>query len=330
MVDLAGFSPDDEQLHAHDPDDWSWNESWFFSFVDLDGGPACTFRLGVLPNQQRAMLWCFLHVDGEGGPDGGEWVTVEESRLAFGDFDFSHGAAYDKWAVAFASRDDEPFTAGCFTFSAAGLVRSGPRAGARVPFTIDLAYRAAGDVHGSGHSDADTAKTTYPIGRFEQPLVAEGTVTVGERSYPVRAGAHRDKSWGPRDWRIGFLIGDLQGDDRELYFVGAPAEPVPRMGGYLREGTGELVRLACVEGDVRLDDAHATVAPVHLVFETPDQTRVEVDMTPVGPSVQFDMAHTCEVPEHWLYWRHLVEARVSTWDRPARGWFEAGRYGATS
>ena len=166
-----------------------------------------------------------------------------------------------------------------------------------------------------------------------QPLVAEGTVTVGERSYPVRAGAHRDKSWGPRDWRIGFLIGDLQGEDRELYFVGAPAAPVPRMGGYLREGTGELVRLACVEGDVRFDDAHATVAPVHLVFETPTGERVEVDMTPVGPSVQFDMAHTCEVPEHWLYWRHLVEARVSTWastwDTAARGWFEASRYGVT-
>ena len=32
-----------------------------------------------------------------------------------------------------------------FTFAAAGLVRSGPRAGARVPFIIDLAYRAAGD-----------------------------------------------------------------------------------------------------------------------------------------------------------------------------------------
>ncbi|MFN8025582.1 MAG: hypothetical protein U0W40_04235 [Acidimicrobiia bacterium] len=322
MVDFAGFTPVDEQLHAHDPADWSWNESWFFSFVDLDGGPACTFRVGVLPNQGRAMLWCFLYVDGA-------WVTVEESRLAWDGFDFSRGVAYDQWAISFASRDDEPFTSGRFTFEGAGLVRSGPQSGRRVPFTIDLEYRAAGDVHGSGHSDADTAKTTHPIGRFEQPLTATGTVTVGEQSFPVRAGAHRDKSWGPRDWRIGFLIGDLQSEHGELYFVGAPADPVPRVGGYLRaSGSSELVRLACVEGSIELDDAHATVAPVHLVFETPGGERVEVDMAPVGPSAQFDMAHTCEVPEHWLYWRHLVEARVSAWDGPARGWFEASRYGA--
>jgi len=324
VVDHAGLAPDDELLHAHDPADWSWNESWFFSFVDLDGGPACTFRLGVLPNQHRAMLWCFLHVDGE-------WITIEESRLASGDLDFSRGAAYDKWALAFASRHAEAFETGRFTFAAVGLVRSGPDAGARVPFSIDLAYRAAGAVHGSGHSESDTAKTSFPIGRFEQPLVAAGTVTVGTKQFSVRAGAHRDKSWGPRDWRVEFVIGDLHGDDRELYFVGGA---FPRIGGYLREGHSALRRLTCVDGDLRLDDAHRTVAPVHLVFETPDGTRIEVDMTPVGPSVQFDIAHTCEVPEHWLYWRHLVEARVSTWEstdtKPARGWFESARYGATS
>jgi hypothetical protein len=319
MVDLAGFSPDDEQLHAHDPDDWSWNESWFFSFVDLDGGPACTFRVGVLPNQGRAMLWCFLHVDGA-------WVTVEETRVSFDHFDFSRGVAYDRWGLRFASRDDEPFTSGRFAFESFGLVRSGPDAGARVPFSIDLHYGAAGDVHGSGHSAVDEAKTSFPIGRFEQPLSAEGTVVVGDRTFSVRAGAHRDKSWGPRDWRNEFVIGDLQGEDRELYFVGGA---FPHLGGYLREGSGELVRLTCVDGAIDLDDVHRTVAPVHVVFETPDGSRVEVDMTPVGPSIQFDIAQASDPPEHWLYWRHLVGARVSTWDAPVRGWFEAGRYGAS-
>ena len=32
-------------------------------------------------------------------------------------------------------------------------------------------------------------------------------------------------------------------------------------------------------------------------------------MRPIAPSVAFDMAHTCEEPERWLYWRTLVEAR---------------------
>jgi hypothetical protein len=39
------------------------------------------------------------------------------------------------------------------------------------------------------------------------------------------------------------------------------------------------------------------------------------------------MAHTCEVPEHWLYWRILADANVTGWERNARGWVEANRYG---
>ncbi len=54
---------------------------------------------------------------------------------------------------------------------------------------------------------------------------------------------------------------------------------------------------------------------------------IDVELTPISPSVSFDMAHTCEVPEHWLYWRILVEARVSGWSEPVRGWVEASRYG---
>ena len=37
----------DEQVHPFDPAVWSWNESWYFSWIDLDGGPAGFFRLGV-------------------------------------------------------------------------------------------------------------------------------------------------------------------------------------------------------------------------------------------------------------------------------------------
>ena len=57
--------------------------------------------------------------------------------------------------------------------------------------------------------------------------------------------------------------------------------------------------------------------------------RVEAELRPIAPSVTFDMAHTCEKPEHWLYYRTLVEATVSGWDTPCRGWFESSRYGLT-
>jgi len=62
-------------------------------------------------------------------------------------------------------------------------------------------------------------------------------------------------------------------------------------------------------------------------FEGGGAPPVDVTFEAVAPSVRFDMAHTCEVPERWLYWRTLVEARVEGWDEPCRGWFETSRYG---
>ena len=97
------FADADERIHPVDPDDWSWNESWYFSWIDLDGGPAGFFRVGVLPNQRRAMLWCFVHVDGN-------WLGIEESRLAFDDLDLTDGVAYDRWALQFAWQPSPPLS----------------------------------------------------------------------------------------------------------------------------------------------------------------------------------------------------------------------------
>ncbi len=312
------LSERDEQFHRVDLDVASWNESWFFSFIDLDGGPAGFFRVGLLPNQGRAMLWAFVHVDGR-------WLGVEESRLAFDDFDLADGMAYDRWDLACAWQPDPPLAGARFTFAGTGLERSGTESGGWVPFSIDLTCRATGDPVGTG-SGHDEGRSTFPTGRLEQPLLAEGTVVVDGEEHRVRAGAHRDRSWGPRDWRVAFTLGDLQGPDRQLYFVG---QTFPgRGGGFVRVGDGPVEHLAAVEGSAveYVDDAH-TIGAAHLVLQGGSGTRLEVDMTPIAPAVAFDMAHTCEVPEHWLYWRTLVEARVSGWDEPCRGWFETSRYG---
>jgi hypothetical protein len=172
------------------------------------------------------------------------------------------------------------------------------------------------------------------VSRFEQCLEATGTVTVDGRTHEVRAGAHRDRSWGPREWRQLFTLGDLQAPGRQLYFVG---RSFPGLGmGFLREEPEPIRHLVVVDGAIDFDDDARTIRSATLRLEGEGSARaagsgrvepMEVTMRPIAESVAFDMAHTCEVPERWLYWRTLVEAHVDGWDEPCRGWFETNRYG---
>ncbi|MCA2244772.1 hypothetical protein JF781_20650 [Mycobacterium sp. WUMAC-067] len=313
---LSSFTAADEDLHPIDPGDWSWNESWFLSWIDANGGPAGVFRVGVTPNQDRAMLWCFVHVNGA-------WLTIEESRLNYADIAFDDGVAYDKWGLTFSSRDEQALSSGHLSIAGTALVRSGPQTGARVPLSVELDYAATGPLHGTGIGP-DEGLTRYATGRFEQSLSAKGFVTVGDQSHAVRAGAHRDKSWGPRDWRKSFAMGDLQTQRRQLYFVGS-VWPELAMG-YLRDDSDHLQTLTCIDAHFDYLDEQRTIKSAELSFRIDGGGTVDVSMVPVSDSIVFDIAHTCQQPEHWLYWRTLVQAEVSGWEAPARGWFESSRY----
>jgi hypothetical protein len=312
---MSGAVGVDEQVHPADPSVWSWNESWYFSWIDLDGGPAGFFRLGLLPNQQRAMTWSYVF-------DGGAWYGTEETRLRFDDFVLTDGVAYDRFGLRFGWHPGDLVA----TFRYDGIVRAvtGPGAGGFVPVTIDLTATPTTERFGTG-TGGDLGTEAYPASRFEQSMRVTGTVTVDGVTRRVRAAGHRDRSWGPRNWRVAFTLGDLQSEDAQLYFVGAP-QLGERGGGYLRDAAG-VRRLRCVGGTVDYDDAARTMAPARLRFATDDGEELDVELVPASPSVAFDMAHTCEVPEHWLYWRILVDARVEGWSGTARGWVEANRHG---
>jgi hypothetical protein len=305
----------DERSHPVDPAVWSWNESWFSSFVDHDGGPAGFFRLGALPNQGRAMLWSFVHV-------GDEWLGVEEARLTFDHLDLTEGLGYDRWALRFGWRPDPPLAGARFSFDGDALVRSGPGAGAHRHVVIDLACTATGDAVRTG-SGRDEALSTHEISRFEQPLEVRGSVVVDGVRHEVRGGGHRDRSWGPREWRQAFTLGDLQAPGHQLYFVGRSGLEVGM--GFERDGAE--VRHGAVSGEVDFDDEHRTIVGARIRLDAGGAPPLEATLRPLAPSIAFDMAHTAEVPERWLYWRTLVEADVPGWGAPCRGWFESCRWG---
>ena len=162
------FRPDDDLVHPHDPDVWSWNESFLLSWLTPGGGPSGLFRLGLLPNQGRGWLWFFLHLDGE-------WLTVEETRLDLRHFDLANGATHDAWGLRFGWTPIEPLQRGVFQLDGVARVRSGPRSGALVPLSLELTATATAPCFGTGTGHEPDERPQFPASRFEQSVMITGT-----------------------------------------------------------------------------------------------------------------------------------------------------------
>ena len=313
----GAFTAADEMLHASDPAVWSWNESWFLSWLSPTGGPAAVFRLGILPNQGRGWLWFFVHHDGE-------WLALEETRLTLDHFDLSAGAAYDAWGLRFGWTPTEPLSSGTFHLEGVARIRSGPRAGLLVPLAVDLAATATTPCFATGTGREPLERPEFPASRFEQSLALEGTLVIAGTETTIQSPGHRDRSWGPRRWQQPFTLGDLQGDGFQLWFAGMP-QPALGAGGYIRDADG-MRTIASIDGTIGYDDDHTTIAPSRLGFTDDTGQRLEIELSPLTESIQFDMAHSCDPPEHWMYWRTLVGGRIEPSGVEVRGWFEANRY----
>jgi hypothetical protein len=122
-------------------------------------------------------------------------------------------------------------------------------------------------------------------------------------------------------------MGDIKSRERQFYFIGRSFPDLAA--GYVRDRTdGQLTRLLhFIDAHLAYDDCRVTMAPSRLVAKTEAGAEITISFESVTPSIHFDIAHTCLEPEHWLYWRTIIEAEVSGWDAPARDWFEASRYG---
>ena len=190
-----------------------------------------------------------------------------------------------------------------------GIVRvvTGAGAGGFVPLALDLTATPTTEVFGTGTGN-DVGSEQYPASRFEQSMVRH------------RHRAHRRRDAIGARRRATVTV-------RGARATGASPSRSATCSRRTRSSTSSAhrssasaaadtcaTRRACVNcaapaGTIEYDDAARTIAPARLKFETADGDELDVELVPASPSISFDMAHTCEVPEHWLYWRILVDAR---------------------
>ncbi len=316
--DLARFGvvPEDEGVHAYDPDVEWWNESWFWDWYDADGEVAGHCRIGTHPNQGRLWVWFFLK-------RGGEWVGVEEPRLPLAGFDTDR-LAYDGWGLRFSWEVVSPIRQGRLRFDGFGRVLSGPRAGQVQAVSADLAVEAGGPPHAPNRMLAGHGSPKYPTSRFEQPVSYRGTTAIAGEARPFEGRGERDHSWGPRPWNMEWTFLVLNGATlrTQCAVVEIPNLPPIQTGYLYREG---FESLAEVELDVEVE-GRPVLDPVagscRLVTESGEALHGEIESL---SGVEIDLTHTFTPPQRSLYRRGLVRVRLEGEPELLMGWLEFNR-----
>ncbi len=227
-------SADDEGAHQPGAEPL-WSESWYADFVDEAQGIGGWFRLGVIPDENRAWVNALLC-----GPDI-PTVAVNDFQVALPDdpgvirtdvFELSQSATdplqtYHVRLRGSGQAYDDP----------SSLLRGEP--GRAVELSMDLHWTTAGTPY------------QYRITpRYEIPCTVSGTVTVDGRTVDVQAvPGQRDHSWGVRDWwGMDWVWSALHlSDGTHLHGVDIRIPGAPPIGmGYIQPPDGPLVELQAV------------------------------------------------------------------------------------
>jgi hypothetical protein len=177
-------SEDDELAHAPTAEPL-WSESWYADFADAAQGLGGWFRIGLIANQQKALVHVLLcgpdmptvAIDAEVPLPADPWVLRADA------FEVGHSASAPLQAYGVDVRGR-----GQAYPDPSALLRGEP--GTPVDVTMNLVWAT------------DGAPYKYRLTtRYEIPCSVSGNVTIDNTSYRVDSvPGQRDHSWGVRDW----------------------------------------------------------------------------------------------------------------------------------
>lgn len=308
-----GIVAADEGVHPFPPDSPTWNESVFFDWY-VSSREAGHVRIGRMPGSARTWLWVYLLVDGE-------WLVLDEPRLAATPNACGFDLALPGLTVV--REVEEPLRRNRLVVSGTGRCASGERAGALVPFSLDLRFEALGPAHSLGEQVmAGHAHEGFSSNRFEQPMRVHGTRTADGDTRALEGHGERDHSWGPRNWTMQWQFMVAQRDDLRLQACRVEVEEDAFFDlGYLSGETTESL----IEADFSLEFRDAPRAPfdgrVMLTSESGVRLGARIEAL---DACAIDASHVCERPSG--YARALVRLHPDDGSPVLHGWLEVHRF----
>ena len=309
-----GMTLADDGLHPFNPEDETWNESYFFDWYNEDGTQAGHCRIGLFTGQDRLWLWLFLY-------DGANWAAIEEPRLPLTAFD-TNTLSFDKSGLSFSLELKQPLQQIRLKVQGTGRIISGPLNGHIVPVAVDVDATGTSAAHSIGQNTLKGhADESYSTSRFEQAISAKVTQRIADQETTYDARGERDHSWGPRQWNITwhFLVGN--GDAMRFQSTKVLLGGFEVKLGYVM--AAETLNVKDVAYDLTYHDNEPTVSVEGTYQLTVEDGSVIAGRIEPISGVEIDLSHSLPSPS--LYRRTLVRLHPDDGAAPMIGWMEINR-----
>jgi hypothetical protein len=207
------LTPADDYVHPVGPEP-NFNESMYFHFHDPAHRIGGFLRLANRPNEGRGERTVCLYLpDGSIGFGFARPEFADATVFRAGGMSVESIDPYQHLRVAFEGTVnilDDPSA----MVDPKAALSSSPTVDCEVLFNLTaLAPPYAETFDGDGESFAPN--------HYEQIMGVEGTVRLGDHTYPVDGQGLRDHSWGPRSWQAPWFYRWVHGSSATLGFMGA-------------------------------------------------------------------------------------------------------------
>ena len=308
-----GIQAHDEGMHVHPKDMPEWQESIFYDWIDAGEKLAGHCRLGLHPADNKMWLWLFL-------TDGNGWLAIEETQLPYSVFQDDHWT-FEHAGLRFKRSVSEPLRTNTLKVSGAAQGISGNHQGKNVPIDVSLTFSAAGAAYSMGErEETGPDGKEYEAKRFEQPMMVEGTMKLGDTTHKIHGHGERDHSWGTRYWELmdwTFLIlhsDKLRAQCTEVLF-GENSFTL----GYVQNPQMVPIYEASFNMELSGDLENPCSGSISIPLENGD--KLEGNVVPLGV-VPIQIAHVYATPMDSVYRRALIRWEPTDGSAPCMGWLE--------